>query len=86
MGKQIRLKKQLSPAPMESPQVILLSTAELEEFTLRQGCLQRIGCEHLMVQEAYQSYVKRIGEKYGVKGQFTIDRRNGEIKIGGKKS
>lgn len=56
-----------------------LAAHDLIEFRLRKAALDAARAQFLMVQEAYQAWVKEIGKRHKIKGEFQINLQSGEL-------
>lgn len=57
-----------------------LKPADLQEFRLRHAAMTVAAHNQLLVQEAYQSWIKKTLGEYGLSGKYLIDAQTGEFK------
>jgi len=65
--------------PTYPPPTTVLSPEDLQEFTLRQATLNNARFQSLMVEEAYQVWIKNLRVKYKLPERFTIDPVTGNV-------
>lgn len=72
-------RRRTSTSVIKQAQSAILSPEDLQEFRLRHAALTAAAHQHLMVNEAYQRWVKDMGARYEIKGQFNIDAQTGVV-------
>lgn len=76
--KNIKHVKQTGPVPVPKPVAVLLPD-DVQEYRLRAAAMQTAQHNALMVSEAYQAWIKKTLEKYGLQGKYNLDLQTGHV-------